>query len=227
MHIGSHVHIVCSDQARNGKTLYARILADRFALADERKLRVFDTDYPNGDLARWFPQQSQIIDLSQTGDQVKLFDTMIGEPTNNYVVDLQSERLLRFFTIFYDIAFDEGAREAGIGISVHFVLDRSTSSLQAARMIRSKLRCSEYVVVINEAIGTIFHLASARESYDRMAKNREIVLPRISGAARAYIDQPDFSFSRFIAGRADEVPSAVRYELWSVLETMYNQRSPA
>ena len=158
---------------------------------------------------------------------MKLFDTVIAEPDNNYVVDLQSERLLRFFNIFDDIAFDEGAREAGIGVSVHFLLDRSTSSLQAARMVRSKLRCSEYVIVINEAIGTIFHLASAREAYDRMAKDREIVLPRVSGAARETFEQPGFSFSAFVAGRSEDVPSAVRYEIWSLLETMYNQRSPA
>lgn len=176
---------------------------------------------------RWFPDHTEIIDLTRTIDQVKLFDTMIAEPANNYVVDLQASLLVKFFNIFSDIAFDEGAREAGIGVSVYFLLDRSTSSLQAARMVRSKLRCSEYVVVINEAIGTLFHLASARENYLRIPKDREVVLPRISTAAREYIEQPGFSFSGFIAGHSEAAPSAVRFELWNLLETIYNQRSPA
>ncbi|GIL03411.1 MAG: hypothetical protein BroJett030_33100 [Alphaproteobacteria bacterium] len=151
---------------------------------------------------------------------------MIGEPANNHVVDLQSELLLKFFNIFHDIAFDEGARQAGLAISVYFLLDRSTSSLQAARMVRSKLRCSEYVVVLNEAIGSLLHLASVRESYARIAKDREIVLPRISPEARAYVEAPDFSFAGFIAGEGQALPSAVRFELWNLLETIYNQRTP-
>lgn len=207
--------------------MFARLEADRFALTDESRLHVFDTDYPRGDLARWFPRNSQIIDLSRTLDQVKLFDTMIGHPGRNYVVDLQSSLLDKFFTIFRDIAFDEGAREAGIGVSVRFLLDRSTSSLQAARLVRARLRCSEFVIVINEAIGTLFNLASVREDYEALAKDREIVLPRISTEARAVIETPGFSFADFIVGGSDKVPSQVRYELWRLLEKIHNQRSPA
>lgn len=202
-------------------------MADQFALSDASRLRIFDTDHPNGDLVDWFPDNTQIINLGQTIDQVKLFDTMIGEPTNHYVVDLQSELHLKFFNIFHDIAFDEGAREAGIDVSVYFLLDRSTSSLQAARVVRSKLRCSEFVVVLNEAIGTLLHLTSVRENYQRIPKDREIALPRLSAEARAVFEQPGFSFADFVAGGSGSVSSDVRFELWNLLELIYNQRSPA
>lgn len=152
---------------------------------------------------------------------------MIGEPGCNYVVDLQSNLLLKFFNIFHDIAFDEGAREAGIDVTVYFIVDRSTSSISSARMVRSKLRCSEFVLVRNEAIGNLLHLPSAAENYARIPRDREIVLPALSAQARNYIEQPDFTFSGFIAGRSEDAPANIRFELWNFLETIYNQRNPA
>jgi len=188
---------------------------------------VFDTAHPRGDLARWFPRRARIIDLSQTQGQVALFDTMIAEPRQNYVVDLQAEHMDRFFRIFGDIAFDEAAREAGAEVMVHFVLDRSMSSIQSARHTRSRLKASRFVIVLNEAIGNLLNLASAREHYNRISKDGEIVLPRLSAAAREHIEQPGFSFATFIAGRSEQSPAQVRYELWRLLEILYDQRSTA
>lgn len=223
--IGSNIHIVCSDEARNGKTLFARLYADQFALSDIARLRVFDTDHPRGDLAHWFPKNSQIIDLSRTADQMKLFDTMVGQPHNNYVVDLQSSLLEKFFSIFHDIAFDEAAGEAGITVTVFFIVDRAHSSVLAARSVRYKLRTSDFVTVINEAIGSPLDLPEAALAYRGIDRDREIVLPALSRATREYINQPGFTFSDFIASDAEAAPANIRFELWTFLERIYNQRS--
>lgn len=149
---------------------------------------------------------------------------MIANPQVNHIVDLQSELLERFFDIFHDIAFDEGAQAAGIGVAVFFVVDRSTSSIAAAEQVRAKLRCSEFVLVRNEAIGNLLHVPSAARSYMRIDKDRDLVLPKLSAAALRYIEAPGFTFADFIAKRSEDAPVEVRYELWDFLETIYNQR---
>ena len=223
--IGSHVYIVCSDQSRNGKTLFARLYADCLSLADADRLRVFDTDFPNGGLAHFFPDNSEIIDLARTGDQVRLFDTIIEEPGYHYVIDLQASLLNRFFKIFHDIGFGEGALEAGIGTAVFFIVDKSMSSISAAENVRAQLTCSEFIMVRNDAIGTLLHLPSAAENYLRIEKNRDLILPKLSANALSFVELKGFTFSDFISGDLVQPSDAVRTELWKFLETIYNQRS--
>jgi hypothetical protein len=185
---------------------------------------VFDTDLPYGSIQQWFPERSELVDLTRTGDLVRMLDRMIQEPDNNYVVDLQAPLLDPFFTIFHDISFDEGAAQSGSGVAVFFVLDRSMRSIEAAARTRARLKNSEFVIVKNEAIGTVLHEPKAAELYLAIAKDREISLPRLTQEARDYIERNGFSFAEFVAGRSEEAPVAIRFELWAFLETIYNQR---
>ncbi len=188
-------------------------------------MRVFDTDFPNGGLAHYFPDNSEIVDLSKTAGQVRLFDTIIEEPGFHYIIDLQASLTNRFFKIFEDIRFDEGAMEAGIGTAVFYIVDRSMSSIHSAQKVRSQLSCSEFVMVRNDAIGTLLHLPSAAENYLRIEKDRDLVMPKLSSAALAFIEQKGFTFADFIAGEITPPPEAVKMELWRFLESLYNQRS--
>jgi len=224
--VASHVHIVCSNEARNGKTLFARIYADLLSLSGADRVRVFDTDSPAGGIAHWFPGRSEIVDLSKTGGQVKLFDTIVGEPQFNYVIDLQSGLLERFFTIFHDISFDQGALESGIGTAVFFVLDRSVSSIHKAAWVADKLTCTDYAIVKNEALGNLLHMPSAAREYLAIRKDRDLTLPKLSPGARGWIERPGFDFGRFLTGAAAEAPLEIRLELTNFLETLYNQRQP-
>lgn len=220
----SHIYIICSNQARNGKTLFARLYADQLALSGRERINIFDTDYPNGGIAKYFPEQTEIVDISKTAGQVKLFDTMIERPGINHLVDLQSEWLDKFFTIFHDIGFDEGAAEAGIGVVVFYMIDRSMSSIETAAKIRKKLRSSEFVLIRNAAVGNLLHIPSAARNYMKIEKDRDILLPKLSDAASVYIERPGFTFTDFIASGATDAPIEIRNELWNFLETIYNQR---
>ncbi len=185
---------------------------------------MFDTDHPNGGLSHYFPYNSEIIDLTRTVDQVRLFDTIIAEPQFHYIIDLQSAFLNKFFKIFSDIRFDEGAREVGIGVAVFFIVDRSMSSIHAAEWLRGQLTCSEFILVRNDAIGTLLHMPVAAANYLRINKDRDLVLPKLSANALSFIEQRGFTFSDFIAGEMSPPPDTVRLELWKFLETIYNQR---
>lgn len=200
------------------------MLADWLSLRGADGLRVFDTDTPHGSICQWFPDNATIIDISRTGDHVKMLDEMIRNTDVNYVVDLQSSLLERFFDIFHDINFDEGAAEAGIGVAVFYILDRSMRSIEAAKRTREKIRCAEFILVRNDAIGDILHEPKAAELYLSIPRDRDIRLPKLSTEARDTVERLGFSFAAFLTGKAEEVPVSVRFEIWNFLETIYNQR---
>lgn len=155
---------------------------------------------------------------------MQLFDTMITEPGINYVVDLQASLLKQFFSIFHDISFDTGAREAGVGVVVYFIVDRSLNSIHEAERVREQLRCSEFVLVHNEAIGNALAIPGAAEEYEDIEKDRDLLLPKLSDETLALVENPAFKFSDFIAGNSEALPIEMRRELWQFLEIIYNQR---
>ncbi|MFZ1813720.1 MAG: hypothetical protein WBO55_03415 [Rhizobiaceae bacterium] len=155
-----------------------------------------------------------------------MIDTIINEPGYNYIIDLQASLLNRFFKLFHDINLDEGAVEAGIGVAVFFMIDRSLTTLAAAKSVRDQLRKSEFVLVRNDAIGNMLHIPEAANEYLRIDKDRDLILPRLSDEARQYLETPGFTFADFIAGESHHVPANIRYEFWNFLETIYNQRKP-
>lgn len=153
-----------------------------------------------------------------------MFDTIVSEPHFDYVIDLEANLTDRFFRIFTDIGFGEAAREAHLGVTVYFVLDRKVSSVQKALWISRLCREVDFVPVRNEAMGNILALPQASAVYSDIRKSREILLPRLSIDAVNYIERPDFSYAHFLARNGQDVPFELRIELWSFLEAVYNQR---
>lgn len=225
--MGRTVSIICSDEPRNGKTLLARLITDCLSLAGPEGFRVFDTDHPHGGLAGYFPGNSRIVDFTRTQGQVTVFDTIIGEPDHDYVIDLQASLLDRFFAIFEDIGFDTAAHEAGITVAVYFLIDRSLTSVAAAARLSGMLRHSSFIPVRNEALGNILTLPEAARIFHEMKKTRDLVMPRLSIPALNRIDEPDFTFAGFIERNGDGETLEMRVELWNFLESVYNQRETA
>jgi len=76
---GASITIVCSDCSRNGKTLFAKLVADLLALRHGAPPIIFDTAAPDGSIIRQFPATTRIIDLTKTPEQLALFDGILSE----------------------------------------------------------------------------------------------------------------------------------------------------
>ena len=73
------VFLICSDLARNGKTLLARVLVD-FLLMEGRDPFCFDLAPPAGALRQYFPGRTALLDFAQEEGRTKLFDTLLTRP---------------------------------------------------------------------------------------------------------------------------------------------------
>ena len=126
-------YIFCSDRPRNGKTLLCRLFCGSVPDVEAGSFHVFDTDFPDGGIARAFPDNSEVIDFSRTPGQVHLFDTVMKQESRYCLVDLEPRLLETFFQTFEDIGFDEAAHDAGVGVVIYYMLDKTHRSLEHAK----------------------------------------------------------------------------------------------
>jgi hypothetical protein len=207
-------HIVCSDQPRNGKTLVARLLCDYLILI-KRAPRMFDAAPTPGGLRSYFPARASRVELSTTAGQMKLFDRALAQPLQDSVVDLPAHLLAGVIELMRHIGFGEEAHTPSLEVVVLFVVDRSEDSLLAARKLRGLLRPARFIIVRNEAILTAEFDRLAKFLYDGLAKQGQIIIPRLDPTATAAIEDKTFSFRRFAEA---EIPAGMSHEVCLAVE---------
>ena len=216
--------VICSDCARNGKTLFAKLNADLLALRNGERPQIFDTDHPDGAIAHHFPDVTTIVDLRQTRQQVAVFDGILNAEDGHFVVDLAARSFRMFFDVYVDIGFADGAREAGVDTTIYYLVDRHGSSVDHLLALRERLRGTTIVPVLNHALGDPLGDPHVHNSYSRAHFDRDIRLPDLSAESLGVLEHRDFHFDEFVAGRLDNLPFEIRAELWTFLEVLYDQR---
>lgn len=216
--------IVCSDCPRNGKTLFAKLAADLLKLRMGAVPTIFDTDEPDGSLLTHFPDCGQIVDLAKTTSQVALFDGMLSEPGTHFLIDLSARHFSRFFSIYRDIGFEDGARETGLDVSIFYLIDRTAASIESAAELAASVPNTRFIPVRNAAIGDALDEGRMADIYHKIRVAKEINLPVLSAEALGMIEHPDFHFDVFVAGNYDHFPFELKAELWGFLESLYEQR---
>ena len=206
--------------------MIARLYTDYLAFGGVDNFRIFDTDFPYGALAKFYPDNCEIVDLANTQGQIQLFDTMVAAPETQYIIDLQANLFRQFFKIFSDIEFDTEIEKLGSRVVVFFIVDKSESSLSAAVEVGACLRDSDFFIIHNTAIGSALETLSPETQQEMLNADRKIILPKLSDDLVKLLEDPRFSLFDFMAGRLKEMPYDLRLELWNLLDGLYEQRSP-
>ncbi len=250
--MASVVHIFCSDTARTGKTLLARVFADLSSLRREGNPIIFDTDISGNGIVNYFPEKTSLIDLSMVADQVRMFDTIMqlhdpngpsvnkgsgaGKKSNqsgvinsaagsDFVVDVAASDLGRFFEMFNDIGFERGAAEARLDVRIYYLVNWSLKSLQRTEQIRSLLKSSDFFAVRNMGIQA-FSFTPAPHEADLVPEiDISLFLKALSPSVFGLVNEKEFSFARFASGEYTEIKTRANREIWNFLEGIYNQTS--
>ena len=224
--------IVCSDITRNGKTLLARLYADLYSLRKEGSPVIFDTDLSENGIVNYFPQATNLIDLSRIAHQVSLFDTMLAISAKgngpDFIVDVAANELKRFFfRIFNDIGFERGAFEVDLDIQICHVISWTMKSLKCAANIRDSLSTARFVAVRNMAIEALPFTPAPHEEGQVPHVDIDLFLNALSPEAFALVNDNSFSFAKFVTGNYDDMAYEIKADIWNFLEDVYNQTRAA
>ncbi len=236
--MGSVVHIVCSDTARTGKTLLARVFADLSSLRREDNPVIFDTDTTGNGIVTYFPKKTRMIDLSKVADQVTLFDTMmeahekrvasgdqIGDAARvpDFVVDVATSDLTRFFDMYRDIGFEKGAEEAHLDVRIYYMISWTLKSLQRTEQIRNRVKNSRFFAVRNMAVEAFPFTPQPHEADLVPEINISLFLNALSTSVFGMINEKNFSFAQFISGEYKSLLRPEKAEIWDFLEEIHNR----
>jgi hypothetical protein len=204
------VYITASDQHRNGKTMLARLLAD-YLMLDGRDPFMIDTDAPEGPLRTYFPGRTALADFAHMQGQMKLFDTILGSPGRDYIIDLPARHLEGFFRAVNELNFFEETAKAGFRVILFFIVDRSAASLKAARAHQYIKGIDLFVPTINDHVGSYWPNRDSAFSIPALP-------PDISFA----IADKRFSLRAFTLGDAQELTDENRQALSGFLFNVFS-----
>src|SRR6202522_3942438 len=142
------VIVVGADKGGVGKTTVSRTLLDYFS-ANNVPTRAFDTESPRGTLKRFHPNITEIVDMTTTSDQMKIFDTLNAASPSVTVIDVRAGLLSPALASLRDIGFLDAARSGQITFAVFHILGPSIASLDEIAQTSSFMAGGRYFLVKN------------------------------------------------------------------------------
>src|SRR5579859_7694355 len=117
-----HVVVIGADKGGVGKTTISRTLIDYYT-AHGLTHHAFDTEYPTGILRRFHPDKTTVVDLTESNDQMKVFDTLRQRQVT--LIDIRAGLLSKTLRTLSEIGFLDGIKEGRLRISLVHVIGSS------------------------------------------------------------------------------------------------------
>jgi len=193
------VILVGADKGGVGKTTISRALMDFFG----RKgiaTRAFDTENPRGTLYRFFPKQTEIIDLANVADQMKILDTLETSDAKVTIVDLKAGNLSFALDTFDRIGVLKAAQNGMFNLGLMHVVGPAVASLDEIAEVAKYTKGLNYVVARNFINETNF-FEWDEKTYQKYFANiddaKDIDVPKLNEMAYEQVDLAGSTFDKF------------------------------
>ncbi|WP_024521074.1 hypothetical protein [Bradyrhizobium sp. Tv2a-2] len=201
------VIVVGADKGGVGKTTVSRTLLDYFS-AHNVQTRAFDTESPRGTLKRFHPDLTEVVDMTTTADQMKIFDTLHSGLFVT-VIDVRAGLLTPALGSLRDIGFLDAAQSGQITFAVFHILGPSIASLDEITETANFMKDAKYFLVKNFINDTQFFNwdQSTYQSYfNRISDATELTIPKLDEMAYEQVEVASVPFLKFVGnkGRQDE-----------------------
>jgi hypothetical protein len=202
------VIVVGADKGGVGKTTVSRTVLDYFA-ANNIPTRAFDTEAPRGTLKRFHPAITEIVDMTTTADQMKIFDTLNTAEASVTVIDVRAGLLSPALAQLRDIGFLDAAKSGQITLAVFHILGPSIASLDEIAETAGFMDGAKYFLVKNFINNTSFFewdQATYNSYFHRIKDATELTIPKLNEMAYEQVEVSSVPFLKFVAnkGHRDE-----------------------
>ena len=202
------VIVIGADKGGVGKTTIARTLLDYFTV-NKIQARAFDTESPRGALKRFHPDVTEVIDITSTADQMKIFDTLTATDDTVTVVDVRAGQLTPTLSLLRNIGFLDAVASGQLTFAMFHILGPSITSLDEIADTAAFMTGGKHYLVKNHINDTLFFQWDQRtynSYFSRITDASEISIPRLNEMAYEQADVASLPFIKFIAnkGHRDE-----------------------
>jgi hypothetical protein len=196
------VILVGADKGGVGKTTVTRTLLDYF-VAHNVPTRAFDTENPRGTLKRFHPDITEVVDVTQIPDQMKIFDTL-SDHAKVTVIDVRAGLLSQVLRALRDIGFLDIVKKGQVTFAVFHILGPSIASLDEINETAPFVTDAKYFLVKNHINNTSFFEwdPATYESYFHRVKDAtEIGVPHLNEMACEQVELASVPFLTFVANK--------------------------
>ena len=204
------VILVGADKGGVGKSTVARFILD-FLGQNRIRTRAFDTEAPRGTLYHFHPDETTIVDLTATSDQMKIFDTLMSSPQRVSLIDVRAGGLTPVLATLEEIGFFDAVKAGEFGFILLHVLGPSLSSLDEIDIVAPYVRDADYFIVKNHVNDSTFFEWDPQthgKYFENVRAAGEITVPQLDAQAYEKVEVASTPFSTFVADRtADGQPA--------------------
>src|ERR1700752_4070391 len=203
------VIVVGADKGGGGKARISRTLLDYFT-ANNVVTRAFDTESPRGTLKRFHPEITEIVDMTTTPDQMKIFDTLNAGPSVT-VIDVRAGLMSPSLAALRDIGFLDAARSGQITFAVFHILGPSIASLDEIAETANFMNGAKYFLVKNFINDTQFFQwdqATYNSYFPRIKDATDLTIPKLNEMAYEQVEVSSVPFLKFVANKGKEDEAA-------------------
>jgi hypothetical protein len=204
------VIVVGADKGGVGKTTVSRTLLDYFS-ANDVGTRAFDTESPRGTLKRFHPDITEIVDMTTTTDQMKIFDTLNTAAPSVTVIDVRAGLLSRALASLRDIGFLDAAQSGQLTFAVFHILGPSIASLDEIAETASFMAGAKYFLVKNFINDTQFFQwdqATYNSYFHRIKDAIDLTIPKLNEMAYEQVEVASVPFLKFVSNKGISDESA-------------------
>lgn len=190
-----HVVIVGADKGGVGKTFVSRAVLSYFK-AQGADVRAFDTQQPDGNLKRFHPAITEVVELSTSDDQIKVFDSVPKHAVT--VIDIQAGLLTPTLTLLTDIGFFDMVKEGKIDVTVLHVIGSTMQSFNEIESAAKMLEGSRHFLVTNHTNDAAFFKGIEGVTTDALkAGSAQIDIPKMDERATEYVEAAGVAFDDY------------------------------
>jgi len=213
------VIIVGADKGGVGKTTISRTLMDYFK-AKGMECRAFDTEAPQGVLARFFPA-TEIVDLTRSDGQMAVFDTLGKSPVT--LIDVRAGLLSPTLKTLAEIGFLDASK---FKIVVLHVIGATKASFAEIKATRDALAGSKHLLVTNHTNESEFFSWDGDTAKQALAIGDGLIdIPKLNELAMEHVETLGAPFQTFIDGDGNSAVLRGYVKHW--LGRVFNQYDAA
>ena len=204
------VILVGADKGGVGKTTVSRALLD-YLIAHNIPVRAFDTEAPKGTLKRFHPDITDVVDITSTSDQMRIFDTLASAAAQVTVIDIRAGQLSNTLRALRDIGFLDAAKKTQLSFTVFHILGPSIGSLEEISETATFMDDASYFLVKNFINNTTFFdwdPATYNSYFKRIKNAHEITVPKLNEMACEQVELASVPYVSFVANKAVSGQSA-------------------